>query len=210
MHPLAFRPRRTPSAAQIAASRANGAKSHGPVTPEGKQNSSFNALKQGGRAKTIALNGEAPERLLALGQHYNEVYQPTNIAEAILVEEMALAKWRQCRLRIYESALLDYALDEIRPELETKYSSIDNETRLALAFRSLADQSHSLAEIRAHDAHFARQYGRALQQLLAGRYAQALLEPKDEIPSNEPENSLETLDSTSGLPPNEPDSKTAL
>jgi len=120
---------------------------------------------------------------------------------------MALAKWRQRRLRIYESALLDHALDEIRPELETKYSSIDNETRLALAFRSLADQSRSLAEIRAHDAHFARQYGRALQQLLTGRYAQVLLEPKNEIPSNEPENSLETLDSAPELPTNEPEAE---
>ncbi len=51
---------------QIEASRANGAKSRGPVTPEGRRNSCGNALKHGLFADTIVLKGELEERFLEL------------------------------------------------------------------------------------------------------------------------------------------------
>jgi hypothetical protein len=45
---------------QIAASRANGQKSRGPVTPEGKAASRFNALKHGIHAESQIMFDENP------------------------------------------------------------------------------------------------------------------------------------------------------
>ena len=44
---------------QSAASRANGARSRGPVTPQGKRNSSRNGIRHGLLSKTITLQGES-------------------------------------------------------------------------------------------------------------------------------------------------------
>ena len=51
---------------QNAASRANGAKSRGPVTPEGRLASAGNRLDHGMLADAIVIEGEAADRLAAL------------------------------------------------------------------------------------------------------------------------------------------------
>ena len=56
---------RTP--AQIEASRRNGSRSHGPLTPEGKARASRNAVKHGLTAMThLVVEGEDPAGLEAL------------------------------------------------------------------------------------------------------------------------------------------------
>ena len=51
---------------QIDASRANGAKSNGPKTPEGQQTSSRNNTRHGLLSRTIVLEGESLERFTEL------------------------------------------------------------------------------------------------------------------------------------------------
>jgi hypothetical protein len=51
---------------QKAASRANGARSRGPVTPEGRLRSSRNNIERGMLARTVVLDGESRPRFDAL------------------------------------------------------------------------------------------------------------------------------------------------
>src|ERR1044072_6825725 len=79
---------------RIEASRANGARSKGPVTPEGKKRSAVNAMRHGLLADVLVLDGEARENFeLLLDQHVDRL-QPADGVEYALVEEMASAYWR--------------------------------------------------------------------------------------------------------------------
>src|SRR5689334_2304125 len=61
---------------KAAAARANGALSHGPVTPEGKARSSQNALQHGLFSTAVVLQFEDPEEFRALLNDYCDYYQP--------------------------------------------------------------------------------------------------------------------------------------
>jgi hypothetical protein len=61
---------------QRAASRANGARSRGPVTPDGKDRASRNSIRHGLLARAILLEGESRERFNQLVQVLNDALQP--------------------------------------------------------------------------------------------------------------------------------------
>lgn len=67
---------RTPK--QIAASRANGAFSQGPVSIHGKLNSSRNSLRHGLLARTVVLEEESTDRFLELLHALIEEFHPTS------------------------------------------------------------------------------------------------------------------------------------
>jgi len=111
---------------RIAASRANGAKSHGPVTvagrlaslansaksgvpfrgsgatgavtPEGRAISSQNANRHGILAESIVLDSESAERFSEVLSTLQEELLPLSPIEHRYVETMALAEWRRLRL----------------------------------------------------------------------------------------------------------------
>jgi hypothetical protein len=82
---------------QLAANRANAAKSRGPVISGGRRNSSRNALKHGMFAQTILLPGESRERFLKLLADLTTEFQATTPNELALVETMAFCRWRVLR-----------------------------------------------------------------------------------------------------------------
>ncbi len=151
---------------QIEASRANGARSRGPVTPEGKRNSSSNAIKHGLLASTIVLKGEIEERFLEVLDDLIEEMQPETAVECSLVEMMAAARWRQLRLWGMEKAGMDY---EVRNQAHGAGRGEDNATRASIAFRTLSDDSRSLDLINRYDSRYERQYLRAHRRLLEMR-----------------------------------------
>ena len=74
------------TAAQAAASRANGALSHGPTSEEGKATSSLNALKTGLTGRAVLLPSDDAALYEAHLAQFREQYQPVGDQELALVQ----------------------------------------------------------------------------------------------------------------------------
>src|ERR1700679_2469880 len=88
-------------------SRANGAKSHGPSSPEGKLRSSRNALQHGLLANCLLVTGESAEYFEILKKNHIRRFQPADGVELALVEEMCAAYWRLHRVWTVETETLN-------------------------------------------------------------------------------------------------------
>jgi DNA-binding ferritin-like protein len=86
------------SEAQKEASRINGAKSHGPVTDEGKAVSSQNAVKHGLYSHAATLINEDAEDFQAVLADYRAIHQPADREEDDIVRTMASAQFRKERM----------------------------------------------------------------------------------------------------------------
>lgn len=95
-----------PTDEQIAANRRNAQLSTGPKTPEGKAAIGLNHLQHGLYATTIVLPGEDPEEFQKLCDEYQSFYQPQNVVEQDLVDQLAAAKWRIRRTARIEAAFM--------------------------------------------------------------------------------------------------------
>ena len=151
---------RTPS--QIDASRKNGAKSRGPLTPETKAISSANSLKHGLLAEAIVIDGEAIDQLAALSARFHAEFHPRTETETHHVETMIMCRWRLHRIWEFESAGLNHEIKR----LGTAVDSQNNRTRAALAFRNLSDQSRSLDLLSRYETRYDRAFIRAHQALM--------------------------------------------
>ncbi len=146
-----------PSDKQIEASRLNGAKSRGPVTPEGKRISSRNHLHHGMFARAILLEAESRSRFNALINLLREDLQPESPIEDLLVQKMAAAHWRQTRVWGMETAAIAH---------DGKTSDVtDPETRDALSFRAASNQMSE------YEARCDRQFERSLERFEKFRVA---------------------------------------
>ncbi len=146
---------------QQIASRTNGAKSHGPLTEEGKQASSRNSLNHGFNSKRIVLPGESQEEFDQLLASYLDEHQPATPTERTLIENMAVARWRQQRVWTLETAGLTAEMR--RPRY---IEGEDPETQAFVAFRSLSDDSRTLELLNRYEARFERQFRAALMAFL--------------------------------------------
>jgi hypothetical protein len=160
-----FRKPKPFSEARRAAARANGAKSHGPVTPEGKAKSALNSTTHGLTGTALALTTESKEKYEALLAAYRDEYCPQGPVENALVAQVASAEWLQRRALEMITALLDVTMDRMAKEITAEFQQIDNATRTALAFAKQADQSTALSLLHRYAARHARDYHRALDKL---------------------------------------------
>src|SRR5689334_10893136 len=106
------------SEAQHNAARLNGAKSHGPVTPEGKRNSSMNAVRHGLLARSVIIGQESEAAFEQMLQTYLDRFSPRDGVERDVIEEMVAAKWRYLRALNIEDEWLEQELDEQTDEGE--------------------------------------------------------------------------------------------
>src|SRR5215468_5201787 len=101
---------------QLAANRANAARSTGPRTPEGKARSSQNARKHGFTGSTFSvIRLEDVQEIANLKADLVACYQPVNSQELFALERMAITQQAILRTARLESGLctaaLDHALD---------------------------------------------------------------------------------------------------
>jgi len=150
---------------KLDSARANGAKSHGPVTPEGRKISSMNALKHGLNARTVVLPNEDEDEYNFLLESYVQRLQPADLVEMDLVVEMANARWRQRRCNKTETGLFEEQMVKQKEQLAKAYTSYPEAVELSFTFRRLSE-SGSLANLNRTQSQLERAYTHALRDLL--------------------------------------------
>ena len=157
---------RPTSARKLASARANGAKSHGPTTPEGRAKCASSAALQithGMLAQTIVIPGESEPRFLALLARCVDTHNPVTEAELDAVRRMAVATWRQLRVWSFQS--LDIAREIARQDPID--AAAPAPFRASLAFRALClDEANTQAVAHRYEGIYERQYYRAFKTLL--------------------------------------------
>src|SRR5690349_1347866 len=115
----------SPTLAQSTASRANGALSRGPATPEGKSRSALNATRHGLRAASSRLPPDDDADLAAFRDALTARHAPVDAVERHWVGEMAFALWQQRRLRALAALALAAAANGTdEPETAARLPSL--------------------------------------------------------------------------------------
>jgi hypothetical protein len=165
---------------QLAANRANAARSSGPKTPEGKARSAQNSLKHGFTASTFAVvRLEDLQEIARLKSDLVSVYQPVNSQELFALDRMALSQQAILRAARLESGLFTTSLNETLDANDRPFTPMSKElagdgdievTRaqnrnycLADGFLRLARQSNGWSIFLRYQAQAERQYRRALE-----------------------------------------------
>ncbi len=157
---------------RILASRANGARSHGPSTPEGKLRASQNAVRHGLLARCIVMERESLESFEALLSQHLDSLQPVDGVEFGMVEEMVAAYWRMRRAWAIETRMLE---DAANAQGESDSDPVGS---IAAAFTSLS-ASPALALMHRYETRLHLVYQRSLHNLLLLR---ALAVPNEPSP----------------------------
>jgi hypothetical protein len=184
-----------PSELKSATARANGAKSRGPTTPQGRATSSMNALSHGLTAKTLILPHENQDLFLEMFTAYFDLFRPANQMEIDVVSDIVANRWRLRRTWRYQTAILDVEMATHAPEFEKCHEQFDEDMRGVLAFLALANNSRGYDTALRTDIHLTRTYRKALDELRRLRGGNIL--NKIPVLQNEPEDpNLTTMDAT--------------
>jgi hypothetical protein len=166
--------------------RANGAKSHGPTTPEGKLASSQNATQHGIFSRTMVLQCESQPRFEQVLAELKDQVQPRNSSESGYVEMMAIARWRQMRVWAVQKTAIELEMARVEASSIEHGHDAPSENTAAdltpvvlaiLAYRALADDSF-LDKLHRYETSYDRQFAQAQAAIQKGR-RQELLDAKD-------------------------------
>src|ERR1017187_3563167 len=83
---------------RIDSSRANGAKSHGPVTPGGRARSRVARLTHGLTSDRLLIGDESQKEFNAFREEYLADYQPQTPSQFDLVDQLVATRWRLNRV----------------------------------------------------------------------------------------------------------------
>jgi hypothetical protein len=96
-----------PLSKRAIASRANGAKSHGPTSYDGKRRSSANSTRHGLLAKSVVLTYESEGVFQQFFDEHLQKLNPADGVEYAIVEEIVVAAWRLRRVWNVETTLFN-------------------------------------------------------------------------------------------------------
>jgi hypothetical protein len=164
--------------------RINGARSKGPVTPEGKARSAQNSFRHGLAARSIPLANESESRCAEMLAAYIEHFQPAGVVEADLVEELVAARWRHRRALAWQNAALDLQMQRDEPQVEADFESLDGETRQVVALANL--DSGLWQNMHRYEIAASRAYHRALRTLRQLQAERQCGEEQNENPPDPP------------------------
>lgn len=139
---------------RAAISRANGAKSKGPKTLEGKAITSKNALKAGisaKQARSLILEGverEIDYKRFAAG--IRSSFRPEDVAQAAIVDRITSLMWRQARVAREEALIVWEEADNSFGKKAPHYL-INNQSRMEAISR--------------YEKHLSRELDRAIEQI---------------------------------------------
>ena len=155
-------------------SRINGAKSQGPITPEGKLTCSRGALKHGLTAEKHAiLDIENPAEFKAVLDAAIAEFRPSSLFTTRLVEKLAHVDWRTERLAMLETAYLNHKVNEAaglpvpaQDPLTQAAEKGSDETAALLRGWLSASEGNVLELLRRYLGTLENQYNRTLSNIL--------------------------------------------
>jgi hypothetical protein len=152
---------------QNEASRTNGKKSQGPVTPEGKANSSKNAERHNlcATGHIVLLTNENRDEFRQLMDDFIVRCLPVDGVELDLVHKLIAAAWREKRITGMETALFELEMLRQQPEIEDEYLEISAPARHALALFGTDDTKAAAALLFRYASTVRRSYAAALKAL---------------------------------------------
>lgn len=180
------------------ASRLNGAKSRGPVTEEGKQRSSLNALRHGltaAKDKAFVCQNEDQAAWDSIYEDFVARFAPIGPVEHDLIAELTQARWRLRRSSTIETGVLDHEMDRQSASLETRYEQVDECSRISLAFEHIARNNRTIDVLSRYEARARRGFERTLTQLTQLQNMRRQQDSQNAILPNEPETTTETRSS---------------
>ena len=148
-------------------SRANGAKSRGPATPEGRARSRAAALTHGLASDQLLIEGESEEKFNALREEYLAEFQPQTRSRFDLVDQLVITRWRLNRVIALQSALMDIQMARQQPEIDKEFESCGGDIRAAIAYQHLCDDSRALESLHRHEARLSAEFRRTFKLLAA-------------------------------------------
>jgi hypothetical protein len=150
----------TPNRSEI--NRANSQHSTGPKTPEGKKQSSLNALRHGLTGQIVVMPTEDLQAYQRHMKSFTDEYTPKGATEANLVQALADTSWRLNRVAALETNLLSLGIAaELSPTINAPQQIQDAMSIVA----ALESQSKALSNLSMHSQRLSRQFERTVTQL---------------------------------------------
>jgi len=204
---------------QLAANRANAAKSSGPRTPEGKIRSAQNSRKHGFAAARYAVTRiEEVDEIARLRADLIATYQPVNSQELFAIERMAVAQQSILRTARFEAGYLTLCVidtltadnqpayftpEELRDDLRAV--GVQNANLcLADGLNRMAKTSKGFSLFLRYQAQAERQYRRALEEFERLKRLRPEL-PNEPISADEPEQNTAPAAQDTNPDPNPPE-----
>ena len=148
-------------------SRINGAKSKGPVTPEGRAKSAQNNNRYGLTIRGLKLHTESDEAVALVLGEYEEQHQPAGPIEHEMVEMLASYQFLLIRAMAMQTGYLEVAIARHEKDIDGEFDEISANGFMAEVFRRMAKDDDSYRLLLRHTAGLRRAYNQKLKELQA-------------------------------------------